>query len=69
MLQTIEVEIDETGHIHPLEPLACIPVGHALLTILTPVVDEATLLSQSALAGEWLKAEEDAAWAHLQPGR
>ena len=26
-------------------------------------------LSQPALAKDWLRAEEDAAWAHLQPGR
>ena len=25
-------------------------------------------LSQTALAKDWLRAEEDAAWAHLQPG-
>ena len=69
MLQTIEVEIDSSGHIHPLEPLERVPVGHALLTILPPVVDEVTLLSQSALAEEWLNNEEDAAWAHLQQGK
>jgi hypothetical protein len=69
MLQTIEVEIDASGHIHPMEPLTRVPIGHALLTMLTPVVDEATLLSQTALAEEWLTKEEDVAWAHLQPGR
>jgi len=26
-------------------------------------------LSQPALARDWLRAEEDAAWSHLQPGR
>jgi hypothetical protein len=26
-------------------------------------------LSQPALARDWLRAEEDAAWAHLQQGR
>jgi len=36
MLQTIEVEIDMSGHIHPLEPLSQIPTGRALLTLLTP---------------------------------
>ena len=34
MLQTIEVEIDSSGHIHPLEPLAFIPSGRAYLTLL-----------------------------------
>jgi hypothetical protein len=28
---------------------------------------ETTLLSEPALAEDWLKAEEEAAWAHLQP--
>jgi len=34
MLQTIEVEIDPTGHIHPLETLPFIPTGRAYLTLL-----------------------------------
>ena len=34
MLQTIEVEIDPSGHVHPLEPLTFIPAGRAYLTLL-----------------------------------
>lgn len=34
MLQTIEIEIDASGRIHPLEPLAFTPSGRALLTLL-----------------------------------
>lgn len=34
MLQTIQVEIDATGHIHPMEALSFTPVGRALLTLL-----------------------------------
>lgn len=34
MLQTIEVEIDPSGHIHPLETLSFIPSGRAYLTLL-----------------------------------
>lgn len=34
MLQTIEVEIDPSGHIHPLEPLPFVPSGRAYLTLL-----------------------------------
>ena len=34
MLQTIEVEIDASGHIHPLEPLSFTPLGRAYLTLL-----------------------------------
>jgi hypothetical protein len=69
MLQTIEVEIDATGHIHPLEPLSKLPVGRALLTLLNPPVDEALQLAEPALAEDWLKPEEDAAWAHLQSAK
>jgi len=28
---------------------------------------QAVLLSEQALVEDWLKAEEEAAWAHLQP--
>ena len=69
MLQTIEVEIDATGHIHPLEPVQALPVGCALLTLLKPSVDEALQLAEAALAEDWLKPEEEEAWAHLQPVR
>ncbi|AHK79817.1 hypothetical protein M911_12405 [Ectothiorhodospira haloalkaliphila] len=69
MLHTIEVEIDSQGHIQPLEPMPRLPAGRGLLTLLTPPADEATLLAEAALAEDWSKAEEDEAWAHLQPGK
>ena len=69
MLQTIEVEIDASGHVHPLELAQTIPAGRALLTLLKPSVDEALQLADAALAEDWLKPEEEAAWAHLQPAR
>ena len=68
MMQTIEVEIDASGRVHPVEPMEALPVGRALLTIL-PSVDEAARLAEPALAEDWLKPEEDAAWAHIQPAR
>uniref|UniRef100_E6PN41 Uncharacterized protein n=1 Tax=mine drainage metagenome TaxID=410659 RepID=E6PN41_9ZZZZ len=37
------------------------------MTLLTPPANEAALLSEAVLAEDWLKPEEDAAWAHLQP--
>jgi hypothetical protein len=69
MLQTIEVEIDATGHVHPLEPVQSIPAGRALLTLLGPTVEESLLLAEAALAEDWSKLEEDEAWAHLQPAK
>lgn len=41
----------------------------SLLALTGHPVDEATLLAEPALAKEWLTPEEDAAWAHLQPGK
>ncbi|MCX7103314.1 MAG: hypothetical protein NTX38_17985 [Methylobacter sp.] len=43
MLQTIHVEIDATGHIHPLEALSFKPVGRALLTLLDATTDKLPL--------------------------
>ncbi len=45
MLQTIEIEIDATGRIHPLEHLEFTPSGRALLTLLDqPVISRDTPL-------------------------
>jgi len=66
MLQTFEVEIDADGHVRALEPLGRIPPGRALLTLLPQSENEAAFLAESALARDWLRPEEDAAWAHLQ---
>ena len=68
MLQTIEIEIDASGHIHPMECLPSLPVGRALLTFLAPPAGETALLAEPALGQDWLKPEEDEAWVHLQPG-
>lgn len=69
MWQTIEVEIDPEGRIHPLEPLTRLPTGRALLTLLEPIRDDVTLLSEPALAEDCLKPEEDQAWADLLPDK
>ncbi len=67
MLKTIEVEIDSNGIIQPVHPCEKLPAGRGLLTLLEPVNYETALLSQPALAEDWLKPEEEEAWAHLQP--
>jgi len=44
----------------------------ALVTVLeepAAVPGEAALLAEAALAVDWNRPEEDAAWSHLQPGK
>ena len=43
----------------------------ALVTIMeeAPSINDTTLLSEAALAEDWNRPEEDAAWAHLQPDK
>jgi hypothetical protein len=33
------------------------------------VLDDGAVLSEAALAEDWMRPEEDAAWSHLQPAR
>lgn len=69
MLQTLEVEIDENGQVHPVGEAVKLPTGPALLTFLTPSASETALLSEAVLAEDWLKPEEEEAWAYLQPDK
>ena len=70
MLTTIEVTIDKSGHLHCVEPKQTIKPGRALLTWLEPdAATEPALMAEATLAQDWLNPEEDAAWAHLQPGK
>ena len=70
-MQTIEAVIDEQGNVRLLEPIQLPTARRALVTILAyePLVDlpETALLSELALAEDWNRPEEDAAWSHLQP--
>lgn len=68
MLHAIQVEIDASGRVHPLEPAEQIPAGRALVVLLEPEIHESTLLAEPALS-DWLRPEEDEAWAHLQPDK
>ena len=69
MMKTIAVEIDAQGRVRPLEPSQRLPQGRGLLTILELVAGDAALLAENALAEDWLRPEEDKAWANLQPGK
>ena len=65
MTRTIEVEIDEAGAIHPIDPNLKVPPGRAVLA--WPEGEDLfpALMSEKALA-DWLRPEEDEAWAYLQ---
>ena len=73
MHQTFEATIDQTGTIH-LANDARLPASRRALVIVLdntplPIVDETALLSEAALAVDWNRPEEDAAWAYLQTGK
>lgn len=69
--RTLEAVVDDLGQIRLLTAIP-LPAGRrVLVTILeeeqTFPVDEVTLLSEAALAEDWNRPEEDAAWLYLQP--
>jgi hypothetical protein len=67
MTRTIEVEIDEAGAIRPLDPTVKLPPGRAVLAWPERKDIYPALMSEKALA-DWLRSEEDEAWA-LVAGR
>jgi hypothetical protein len=67
MLKTVEATIETNGEIHLLEPVHVAHSCRALVTIIEePGISETAVLSQQALAQDWERPEEDAAWSHLQ---
>jgi hypothetical protein len=60
---TIEAVVDEQGNIRPKEPMILAPGSRVLVTVLEPAVAETALLSEAALAADWQRPEEDAAWS------
>ena len=69
MLQTIEAFVDSEGTVRLLEPIQLGESRRAIVVILdespTSSISETALLSEAALAKDWNRPEEDAAWAHL----
>ena len=67
-MKTVEAVIEPGGAVRLVEPVVLTEFRRALVTILdqSPCADESTL-SEAALAVDWSRPEEDAAWAHLQP--
>ncbi len=68
MLQTIEATIDEQGNVRLLQPIQLSKPRCAYVMILADEQDisDTALLSEAALAKDWNRSEEDAAWSHLQ---
>ncbi len=73
MIQTVEATIDEQGQVHLLEPIHLPTPRRALVTILedapAETAHETALLGEPALAEDWNRPEEDAAWSYLQSGK
>jgi hypothetical protein len=73
MIRTVEALIDERGNVRLLEPVQLTSARRAIVVILEDSpnlgIDETALLTEQALAEDWNRPEEDAAWSHLQPVR
>ncbi|HVA46765.1 MAG TPA: hypothetical protein VNH11_10410 [Pirellulales bacterium] len=70
MMQTIEAIIDEQGRVQLLEPVQLAAACRALVTVLDEpprTASETALFSEAALAEDWNRPEEDAAWADFSP--
>jgi hypothetical protein len=72
MIQTVEAVIDDAGRVRLLGEVHISGPRRALVMVLdeaAAVPGEGALLAEAALAVDWLRPEEDAAWSHLQPGK
>jgi hypothetical protein len=67
-MRTVEAIIQPSGEVRLVEPVHVSAPRRALVTILEeePQVHDVALLSEAALAEDWNRPEEDAAWAHLR---
>jgi hypothetical protein len=72
MIQTVEAVVDATGRVRLLGEVRVDGPRRALVTVLdepAAMPGEAALLAEAALAVDWSRPEEDAAWSHLQPAK
>jgi hypothetical protein len=72
VIQTVEAVIDSDGRVRLLGQVHVDAPRRALVTILeepAALPDDNTLLSEPALAVDWLRPEEEAAWSHLQSAK
>ena len=68
MIQTIEAIVDANGKVNLLTEIRLKESRRAIVTILdeSPTISETALLSEKSLAEDWLRDEEEAAWAYIQ---
>ena len=71
MIRKVEAVVDEQGTVRLKEVVRLSAPRRAVVTIFDEErageIDEAALLSEPALAQDWNRPEEDAAWSYLQP--
>lgn len=69
MLRTFEGIIDKEGKLQTFEKIELSKAHRVIITILNEEPDDddrnLALLSESALARDWNRPEEDEAWSHL----
>ena len=72
-MRPAEAIIDAHGTVRLLEPAQGAGLRRALVIVLdegpAASAHDAAILSERALAEDWNRPEEDAAWSHLQPDR
>ena len=70
MIRTFEAVVDQEGNVRLLESVQLPTARRALVIVLDEQpalsVSETALLSESSLAEDWNRPEEDEAWSHLQ---
>jgi len=72
MIRSFEGRIDDQGRVQLPRAAPADAGKRAIVTIVDKTdghASEVTLLSEAALAEDWNRPEEDAAWSHLQPAR
>jgi hypothetical protein len=69
MLEAVEATIEPAGTVRLHEPVRFAGARRAVVIIFEDDASRAAtaFLSEHALAADWDRAEEDGAWAHLQP--
>jgi hypothetical protein len=71
--RVVEALVGPDGRVMPLVPIVVDQTRRALITVLDEAphlaADHLALLSSAALARDWDRQEEDAAWSHLQPAQ